>query len=262
MTCGSRRIAAKDLLVLLGGEFRDAERAAEVGERHRDVDEDRNDKEDNGQDDRRAEKDHEVRPPAPRRARMAAPFDHQFVRGRGHRPGLCEAAGPPVAPRRSALAARLRMDLFDDHVIERRARLFDDEIGRLLAGQPPALNPLNRGVDDAVEVAELRIVGQELGDLEQLRCPRQRPGLRVTRVLELLGLDAEMGRRDRVVGVEVGVGGEAEQPGGELGVLRVGRDRIDDGMGQAARPNRPSRRRLGDPAPVLGEGTPRRFGSP
>ena len=82
------RIAAKDLCVLLGGELRDPERAAEVGERHRDVDEDRNDEEENGQDDRRAEKDHEVRAPARRRARMAAAFDHQFVRGRRHRPGL------------------------------------------------------------------------------------------------------------------------------------------------------------------------------
>ena len=84
--------------------------------------------------------------------------------------------------------------------------------------------------------------------------PRQRPGLRVARVLELLGLDAEMRRGDRVIGVEIGVRGEAEQPDGQLRIRRVGRDRIDDRDGSGCSPIRPSQREAGDPAPVLEEG--------
>src|SRR4029077_7170762 len=72
-----RAIALKNLHIFLRVEFRDAERAAEVGERHRNIDENGNDEKKDGENNRRAEKDREIgasagRPTPPgRRARSS-----------------------------------------------------------------------------------------------------------------------------------------------------------------------------------------------
>jgi hypothetical protein len=70
-----------------------------------------------------------------------------------------QAAGSKEARRLS------RQLLFDDHILERRSRLVDHEIGRLLRGQPAGLDTRKCRVDYPVEVAESWVIGQEFGDL-------------------------------------------------------------------------------------------------
>ena len=99
-------------------------------------------------------------------------------RARRHPP-----ASLPTGPQPARRRCWSRGALLYDHVVERGRGLLDDEVSRFLAGQSARLDPLDRAVDDAVQVAELRIVGKELGDLQQLGRPGQRPGLHVARVL-------------------------------------------------------------------------------
>jgi len=70
-------VALEDFLILLGGEFADAQGTVEVGDRHRDVDNDRNHKEEECQRNRRAEEQEEIGPPAPRRPGPVAALDSQ-----------------------------------------------------------------------------------------------------------------------------------------------------------------------------------------
>src|SRR5205823_4700167 len=65
--------------------------------------------------------------------------------------------------------------LFDDHVFEGRSRFVDHEVSCILRGQPARFHALQGPEDDAVEIAELRVIGQEPGDLQKLRRPGQRP---------------------------------------------------------------------------------------
>jgi hypothetical protein len=78
----------------------------------------------------------------------------------------------------------------------------------------------------------------------------QGPDFRIARVFELFGLDAEMCRRDRVVGIEIGCRGEPEETDGELGIRRTGGHRIDDRVGQASGRAALFRGRCGDPSPI------------
>ena len=210
MTWGQPAIAAEDLLILLGGELGDAQRTAEVAERHGDVDQDRDDKEEERQNDRRAEEDDEVRTPASRRPRMATALvsltsSTIVVIGCSTRPVFVRLPAARRSTRRTESTAQ-RVDRAYLTITSFRLddRLVDHEVSSILGGQSPRLNALDCGIDDAVELAKLRIVGQEFGDLKEFRRPGERPGLLVARILELLGLDAEVRRGHRMVGVEVG----------------------------------------------------------
>src|SRR5215469_2955878 len=94
------------------------------------------------------------------------------------------------------------------------------------ASQAACFDALKGRVDDPVEVAELRIIGQEFGDLQQLGGARERPGFGISRIFELFRLDAEMGRRYCVVGVEIGVRSVAEDADRQLRVLHTSGDSI------------------------------------
>jgi hypothetical protein len=67
--------------------------------------------------------------------------------------------GPPALEPRA---------LLHDHAIDLDFRLVGHELGRLLGAEPTGFDPLNALIDDPVEVAEARMVRQELGKFEQL----------------------------------------------------------------------------------------------
>ena len=162
MTGVSRRSPRKIFSYCSKSEPGDAQRAVEVGEGNRDVDEDRDDEEENREHDRRAEEDQKIRAPAGRGPRMAAPLDHQFIGCRRHRFGRSSRRPIPTVATES--------QLFHDDVFEARRRLVDHELRRIVRRKPPRLYALDRGIDDAVKLAELRIVWQEFCDLEQFGC--------------------------------------------------------------------------------------------
>ena len=122
------------------------------------------------------------RPPA---ARASAALDDQLVPRLS--PSLSARLGQPASStagprdtgegRRRRLSPRSRPTLFDDDVF--RASTIASSMTKSAAScarQPSALDALDGLVDDAVQIAELRVVGQELGDLQQLGRPGQRPG--------------------------------------------------------------------------------------
>src|ERR1700758_1407022 len=130
--------------------------------------------------------------------------------GRGTRRNW-SACAPPTRPGRGARPPGQSLRPLSYLTITSLSdRLVDDEIGRLLRRQPSCFEALKTRVDDPVEIAELRVIGQEFGDLQQLSGAGERPGIGVAWIFELFGLDAEMRRRDRVIGVEIGVRSVAE----------------------------------------------------
>ena len=99
----------------------------------------------------------------PRRSIISSSLPPSPQSGQKHALSSGCGPGPPcIVPTRSAGPCRTERVLLDDHILERSGRLVDDEVGGLLGGQAARLHALQGGEDDAVEIAELRVVGQEL----------------------------------------------------------------------------------------------------